>query len=105
MIPRRSFPARGGLGALAAFVLIAASNTGGGNAAPGLRFAVSFPSALSPETLDGRLLLLLSTDDSREPRFQISDGPSTQLVFGVDVEAFAPGNPAFIAGTPFCDPL
>ncbi|WP_405410391.1 alpha/beta hydrolase-fold protein [Maribacter sp. Asnod1-A12] len=39
--------------------------------------------------LDGRLLLMLSTDDNNEPRFQINDGLNTQLIFGVNVENWA----------------
>ena len=61
-----------------------------------LQFDISFGEDLCPETLDGRLLLLLSTDDSQEPRFQIKDGPGTQLVFGIDVEGLAPGHEASI---------
>ena len=57
-------------------------------AAEPLRFEVR---TNSTEKLDGRLLILLSTDGSAEPRFQISDGLKTQLVFGSDVEAWAPG--------------
>ena len=34
---------------------------------------------------------LLSNNDKAEPRFQISDGPSTQLVFGMDVDNSAKG--------------
>lgn len=52
------------------------------------RFMVTTP---SQGALDGRLLILLSTDASAEPRFQISDGPETQIVFGVDVENWKPG--------------
>ncbi|NTV81872.1 MAG: hypothetical protein HGA24_10685, partial [Candidatus Aminicenantes bacterium] len=55
------------------------------------KFAVSFPAERSKIPLDGRMLLLLSTNDRAEPRFQISDGPATQLVFGVDVDGLAPG--------------
>lgn len=46
---------------------------------------VKCSSKLSDHIPDGRLLLLLSNNDKDEPRFQISDGPSTQLVFGMDV--------------------
>ncbi|MEQ5791499.1 hypothetical protein J4E06_10590 [Muricauda sp. NFXS6] len=53
--------------------------------------AVSFDEAVSPESKDGRLLLMLSSDDSKEPRFQISEGLHTQLVFGMNVENMAPG--------------
>ncbi|NQZ77010.1 MAG: hypothetical protein HRT61_13045 [Ekhidna sp.] len=56
-----------------------------------ITFDVSFPDELSSEARDGRLLLLLSTDDSKEPRFLINDGPSTQLVFGQNVEGMSPG--------------
>ena len=56
-----------------------------------IEFAVTFPSSLSAEPVDGRLLLLLSTDPKQEPRFQINDGPDTQIVFGVDVENWQPG--------------
>jgi hypothetical protein len=51
------------------------------NAAP--RFEVIAKSA-APH--DGRLLILLSTDPSQEPRFQINDGPSSQIVFGADLD-------------------
>ncbi|HSR68716.1 MAG TPA: alpha/beta hydrolase-fold protein [Acidobacteriota bacterium] len=62
-----------------------------GASAQGPVFRVSFSEELESETLDGRLLVLLSQDDSAEPRFQISDGASTQIVFGMDVEGLAPG--------------
>ncbi len=52
-------------------------------------FTVTAPNQKA--ALDGRLLLLLSTDPAQEPRFQINDGPSSQIVFGVDVEDWKPG--------------
>jgi hypothetical protein len=55
-----------------------------------LRIGVSFPEARSKEPLDGRILLLISTDGAQEPRFQINDGPNTQLVFGIDVDGLKP---------------
>jgi hypothetical protein len=70
-----------------------------------LKFALSFPEALSKAPLDGRLLLLVSTNDAAEPRFQISDGPGTQLVFGIDVDGLAPGTEAVIDGSAFGYPL
>ena len=59
-------------------------------------FSVSYSKSLSSEPLDGRLLLLLSTDDSAEPRFQIDDTPRSQLMFGVTVDGWAAGNPAVV---------
>ncbi len=62
-----------------------------------LRIAVSFGPELSREALDGRLLLLISTNDSAEPRFQISDTSlKSQQVFGLDVEGMKPGEEATI---------
>src|SRR2546426_8338364 len=55
--------------------------------AAGARFAISFPAGKSAAPLDGRVLLMLSTDTTAEPRFQISDGPNTQLIFGIDVRS------------------
>lgn len=55
------------------------------------KFTIAFPSTQASGTLDGRLLLILSTDGSAEPRFQISGSPRTQLLFGVDVEDWKAG--------------
>ena len=59
-------------------------------------FAVSFPQQRSERALDGRLLVLLSTDPSDEPRRQISDSPKTQIVFGLDVDNWQPGSTATV---------
>jgi len=64
--------------------------------ARGPRFAVSFSAAQSAAPLDGRLLLMLSTDSSAEPRMQIGDQEETQLIFGVDVEQWKAGRPAVV---------
>jgi hypothetical protein len=54
-------------------------------------FSVSFPAAQSAKPLDGRVLLLLSTNDAEEPRMQIDDTPRSQIVFGVTVDGLQPG--------------
>ena len=54
-------------------------------------FTVSFPKETSAKALDGRLLLLLSSDDSAEPRMQIDDTPQSQMIFGVTVDGMKPG--------------
>src|SRR5207247_1052242 len=71
------------------------------------RFAITLPATFAGEPLDGRLLLLLSTDDRKEPRFQISDTdvPKSQQVFGIDVEAFRPGQEAVIDASVLGYPL
>ncbi len=72
-----------------------------------LRFAITLPAALPGGPLDGRLLLLVSTDDRKEPRFQISDTdvPRSQQVFGIDVEALRPGQEAVIDASVLGYPL
>ena len=45
------------------------------------------------QPLDGRLLLLIAKDDTREPRFQITaTSPSTAQVFGIDVDGLKAGD-------------
>lgn len=52
---------------------------------------VSFASEVSDMSKDGRLLLMFSNNDEKEPRFQINDGLNGQLIFGLNVDAMAPG--------------
>ncbi len=56
----------------------------------GLQINVSFSDAISKDSKDGRLLLMLSTNDEKEPRFQISTGLKTQLIYGKNVEDWEP---------------
>jgi hypothetical protein len=72
-----------------------------------VRFAITLPATFAGEPLDGRLLLLVSTDDRKEPRFQISDTdvPRSQQVFGIDVEALRPGQEAVIDASVLGYPL
>ncbi len=59
-------------------------------------FRVNISNELHTAALDGRLLLLLSTNNKSEPRFQISDAASTQLVFGIDIENWQSGTSQLI---------
>ena len=70
-----------------------------------LRFSMVFPDSIESKPLDGRLLLMISDNKSREPRFQISTGPATQVIFGVDVNGLKPGEPAVIDGSVFGYPV
>ena len=68
----------------------------------GLRFEISFPKEASATPLDGHVLLLISTNDKEEPRFQIlEDFADSQQAFGVDVNALAPGAPAVFDASTF----
>jgi len=70
-----------------------------------LRFGISFTAERGKEPLDGRMLLMISNDSSREPRFQISDSTNTQLIFGIDVNGLKPGEEAYIDCSVFGYPL
>ena len=82
---------RSTLSIFASAVIFACAPTSEVGAEAQLEIAVSFKKAMSAEPLDGRVLVMLSTDDSAEPRFQIRGGVKSQQVFGVDVEGLAPG--------------
>jgi hypothetical protein len=86
-------------------VLLASGYQNEGNEDGKLRFGVFFTTEQSKEQLDGRVLLMVSADQSREPRFQISDGPNTQLIFGIDVEGLKPGEVAEVDWSVFGYPL
>ncbi len=73
------------------------------NATAGPAFAVSFPAAASATPLDGRLILLVSRDFTREPRSHVSpDEPlAAPFMFGMNVEALAPGATATLGEAAF----
>lgn len=68
-------------------------------------FKVRFVQNLTAEPLDGRVLLLISTNTESEPRFQISDGVNSQLVFGLDVEGLKSTDVVEFNGDQFGYPL
>ena len=51
--------------------------------------AISFSDELSSKKLDGRMLLMLSTNNEKEPRFQIGEGLNNQLIFGMNVNGLS----------------
>jgi hypothetical protein len=84
------------------FAFTAAAQTG---LPPAPVVDVVFPRERSSAALDGRLLLLVSVDSTKEPRFQISDDPPTQQVFGTDVEGWRPGQPRRVDAKAFGYPI
>lgn len=59
-----------------------------------VRFEISFPESARVQPIDGRVLVILGTDNKKEPRFvSSSSGPP---VFGVDAENLLPGKPVVI---------
>jgi hypothetical protein len=78
-------------------------------AVPGLSGAldleVSFPAAVETGTIDGRVLLLIATSDETEPRFQVRAGVKAIQIFGIDVDALAPGVPVVFDDSVFGYPV
>ena len=68
-------------------------------------FKISFSKEKSAKPLDGRVLLMISTDKSREPRFQVRGGLKAQLIFGIDAAGLKPGEEAVIDAGVFGYPL
>ncbi len=68
-------------------------------------FNISFAQELSESSVDGRVMLLISTNDEDEPRFQILDGVNSQLVFGIDVEGLTSIDNVQFIGNEFGYPL
>jgi hypothetical protein len=68
-------------------------------------FSISFPAQISSQPLDGRLLLVLSTDPSDEPRNQIDDTPRSQIVFAVTVDEWQPGKAQVVDGSAWGYPV
>jgi len=108
MCPRPSLPASRGLLTAALFLLLPVGacsppDTPARSAAPGI--AVTWDGGLAEGPLTGRLILMLSRDTTAEPRFQISDGPGSQLAFGVDVEGWEAGEATTVGPEAFGYPI
>jgi hypothetical protein len=71
----------------------------------GFEFEVGFSPEVEAEAIDGRVILLLSTDDSDEPRFQSRPGVRAIQIFGVDVEGLSPGKDVVIDSSVFGYPI
>jgi hypothetical protein len=91
--------------ALLALVACSAVNATTVSAQSKLRFEISFPATSSAKPLDGRMLLLISNNNAREPRLQISEDPTTQQVFGIDVDGLKPGQTATVDAGAFGYPV
>ena len=73
----------------------------------GPAFSVKFDTVLTETEQDGRLLLLLATNDGKEPRFLVDNSADTQLVFGLNVQDWHGGAEVLIdkdaTGFPLAD--
>src|SRR5579859_2622085 len=59
----------------------------------GTTFSVSFPAQRGQQSLDGRVILMLSRDFSREPRTHVEPNEplASPYLFGLTVDNLAPG--------------
>ncbi len=69
----------------------------------GMSFRVHFPTARSAVPLDGRLILLLSRDLTREPRTHVAPNEplASPYLFGVTVEGWVPDQPVLVDDSAF----
>ena len=84
--------------ALAVGFVAVASCTAPSDSTSGSRFEVSFPQSKSAKPLDGRVVLLLSKDATKEPRKHVAENEmlATPYMFGMNVEGLAPGQAAVV---------
>ncbi len=68
-------------------------------------FVISFSPDASSEAMDGRLLVILSKDDEREPRFQVRPGVRAVQMFGINIDGVAPGQEVVIDASVFGYPI
>jgi hypothetical protein len=67
--------------------------------------AIKLPDSLSKKPLDGRLLFIFSKNSFGEPRSQINDAPTTQQIFGTDIEGWQPNTTKMISLSSFGYPI
>jgi hypothetical protein len=79
--------------AAGAFFLVVAACS---SPADRFRFEISVATDLVEQSVDGRVLLLISRSDDIEPRFQRLRGLSAIPIYGVDVDGLRPGDHAVI---------
>ena len=81
-----------------------AVTSGGANSAPvGTSFSVAIPATRGGGPLDGRIILLLSRDLTREPRTHVEPNAPLECpyLFGQNVDGLAPGHAVVLADTAF----
>ncbi|MCU0892608.1 MAG: hypothetical protein MUE77_12955, partial [Sandarakinorhabdus sp.] len=76
------------------FTSVAALATAGSAAATDFR--VTMPATGVDPATDGRVILVITPDGTKEPRFQVKLGADAPQVFGVNVEGLKPGDVASI---------
>ena len=73
--------------------------------AQGPRFSVNLGPEAGLGPVDGRLLVMLSTDPTDEPRNQITDAVKSQQAFGIDVDGVSAERPVIVDASALGYPL
>lgn len=95
---------------IAAILALVAGANANAQAKGGLRIAVTYPAEKldgSSRTagLDGRLMVILSSDSTSEPRYQISYSLGAQPGFAIDVDGWKAGETRYIDASSFGFPV
>jgi hypothetical protein len=61
----------------------------------GLEFVIHDDREMEIGPLDGRVILILTRDNDKEPRIQVAAGIDAVPIFGLDADGLAAGEPAF----------
>ena len=95
----------GALAVIVGFGLVLAAQARPPVKSAAIRCDVSFPARAAQGPIDGRLLVMVSNDDRNEPRFQINDSPSTQVIAGIDVNGLKAGETAVVDASAAAYPI
>jgi hypothetical protein len=71
--------------------LFAAINGSKVNSSSSLKFEITYPSSVDPGPITGRVFVMITTNQRREPRLQAGSWANSVPFFGIDVENFKPG--------------
>jgi hypothetical protein len=75
------------------------------NSQRSLEFSIRYAEGLGEEAQEGRLLLMLATDNEEEPRFRVNNNAGTQLIYGRNVENWGVDDAAVIGKSHASFPL
>lgn len=70
-----------------------------------IRFEISFPASVHPEDINGRVYVMISKENQREPRLQAGGWSNSIPFFGMDIEKLKPGESVIIDETVLGYPL
>lgn len=90
---------------IALFIGFVSLSAGTPQPSPKLRFELSFPESVHKEAITGRVFVMVTKDERREPRLQAGSWMNSVPFFGLDVQDLEPGNSVIIDETILGYPL